>query len=499
VRRREALCLAALVLIALAIRLWIVWTQTYVAVADETFQYLEQAHRLAFGSGMVPWEFIDGSRSWLLPGVSAAVMRTTALLFDTPESCVRAVRVCVVVLSLAPVIVGFHVGLRREGLTGAMLSGGVPAIWFESVYFAPVVLTEMVAASIAFAAIGLGDTPNDMTGGAGRRRQVCVGALYGLVLCLRFHYVLALLTAAYMQNRRDHQRWMWWTIGAATSTLLLGGVLDAATWGWPFQSFWLNLFRNTVQGVSLLFGVEPATYFLTSLWSNWQVALLLLPLALIGSVRAPVIGLPALVIVFTHSLQPHKEYRFIAFALAGAPVLIGLGGATVSRWIGTKLGQAFAPPVAVLTALVIIVISAEIAVAGPYANRWAAHRAVIRATFAAHDAADLCGLAIKGIPLGDTGGYTYLGRDVPLYVDESWPDVSVPGTRLMLRWRTLLGNRLVPQFRGAALDDESARYNYVLAADTHAETGYDRLSCFRDSDRTPICLFHRAGSCADLP
>lgn len=41
---------------------------------DEIMQYLEQGHRLAFGNGVVYWEFFYGARSWLLPGLIAGVL-----------------------------------------------------------------------------------------------------------------------------------------------------------------------------------------------------------------------------------------------------------------------------------------------------------------------------------------------------------------------------------------------------------------------------------------
>src|SRR5690349_15301514 len=47
---------AAVVAAALVLRLWIALTHTYVIFPDETFQYLEPAHRLAFGAGVVTWE-----------------------------------------------------------------------------------------------------------------------------------------------------------------------------------------------------------------------------------------------------------------------------------------------------------------------------------------------------------------------------------------------------------------------------------------------------------
>src|SRR3954465_10825248 len=46
---------------------------------DEIYQSIEPAHRVAFGYGLVSWEFRDGARSWLLPGLLSAVMKFAAL------------------------------------------------------------------------------------------------------------------------------------------------------------------------------------------------------------------------------------------------------------------------------------------------------------------------------------------------------------------------------------------------------------------------------------
>ena len=41
---------------------------------DEVMQYLEQAHRLVFGYGIVPWEYREGTRSWIVPGFIAGIL-----------------------------------------------------------------------------------------------------------------------------------------------------------------------------------------------------------------------------------------------------------------------------------------------------------------------------------------------------------------------------------------------------------------------------------------
>ena len=37
-------------------------------------QYLEPAHEAVFGNGVLYWEFFYGGRSWLMPGLTAAVL-----------------------------------------------------------------------------------------------------------------------------------------------------------------------------------------------------------------------------------------------------------------------------------------------------------------------------------------------------------------------------------------------------------------------------------------
>jgi hypothetical protein len=76
--RTAELALGAVLAGALAIRFLVATVSPTVIWPDEIFQSLEQAHRLVWGFGLVPWEFRVGARSWLLPGFLAAVMRITA-------------------------------------------------------------------------------------------------------------------------------------------------------------------------------------------------------------------------------------------------------------------------------------------------------------------------------------------------------------------------------------------------------------------------------------
>jgi GPI mannosyltransferase 3 len=66
--------LSAVLALAFLLRLIHVFVLPSIHHPDEVFQSVEQAHRLVYGTGIVPWEFVYGIRSWLLPGLIAAVL-----------------------------------------------------------------------------------------------------------------------------------------------------------------------------------------------------------------------------------------------------------------------------------------------------------------------------------------------------------------------------------------------------------------------------------------
>src|SRR5690349_2524697 len=72
-RHASLLALSPVLIIGLAIRSIVAFSKTNVVRPDELFQYIEQGHRLAFGSGVVPWEYDIGIRSWFLPSLIAGV------------------------------------------------------------------------------------------------------------------------------------------------------------------------------------------------------------------------------------------------------------------------------------------------------------------------------------------------------------------------------------------------------------------------------------------
>lgn len=308
-------------LVALFVRLWVVVTHTYIVFPDETFQYLEPAHRLAFGAGVSTWEYLDGIRSWFLPGVLAGVMWVTSIFDPTPGAYVFAIRLLCALASLSLPFVGFKLTLRY-GTAVATLVGLLSALSYETVYFAPVIMTEPLATYAALLGIWVGDSVAETNCS---RRLFLAGLLLGLAASLRYQFAPMLGVAALLQHARRPRALATLVLGAAAIVALILGVLDVLTWGSPFQSVWLNYQRNAMQGISTAMGTEPWFYYLAYWVVAWGfVAIPLLSCGMLGVVRSPVLGVLAATMV-VHSLIPHKELRFVFLAMATMPILIGIG------------------------------------------------------------------------------------------------------------------------------------------------------------------------------
>jgi phosphatidylinositol glycan class B len=479
--RLAALALPAILLLGFALRIGTCLTQTHVLFAGETLQYFEQGHRLAFDSGIVPWEFVDGIHSWLLPGLIALAMRATAWIGDDPMLYVGLVRSVCVILSMVIVLIGFRAGEREGGRMGAIMTGGLCAIWFDLIYFSPAVMTEVLAAYCAIAALFLGQNRQTM------RQVYWIGALFGAAVCLRYQYAPPLALAMLWQYRTAPRHWQWLFLGASSVLLPFSGVLDAITWGGAFQSIWLDFARNSLQGIETAIGVETPGYYLEYL----VIALLPLPLlgglALVGATRFPALAIAAVATLAMQSLLPHKEIRFIFLTIAAAPILIGLGATHLLRLLAARHGQRAITVGAPLVLAVSAVLSCYIGTV-PLGARWSFQRSMVNAFLAAHREPDLCGLQVRDIPAWRSGGYTYLNRDVPLMFDPYVPEVRLKGAPFPLRF--------LVERTGGPVSQVYSTYSHVIAEAAHRPADFSLVACF-PGDGPELCLFRRRGGCGE--
>ena len=305
--------------LAFAARAVVALSGDFVLHPDEIMQYLEPAHRLVFGAGVTYWEYFYGARSWLVPGLVAGIL----LLFDTvglgqPVWYVAGVKLAFCAISLA-IPAGMYFFARRhfsEAAARAALIAG--AFWYELAGFAHKPMTEFVATAPIIALLALCVRP----AAAARVQALWPAALLAvLATAIRVQYApLALVLLAIVLARTG--RPMRLVLAAAAFTLVVG-VFDGVTWdGGLFHSYLTNVRYNLLLG-TLRAGESPPWQYLA--WLGLAGAGLSAACGVAALMRPRrygfVLALIALVLV-VHSMQSHKEYRFV-FVVVPLWLLIG--------------------------------------------------------------------------------------------------------------------------------------------------------------------------------
>jgi phosphatidylinositol glycan class B len=495
--------LVGILLLALAIRLAVIFSGPYIVHPDELYQYYEQGYRLAFGSGVVPWEFHDGARSWLIPGILAAIMTASRWISANPLFYVDGIRILCAILSLIVVYVGFETARRRDGLLGALVTGTLCAIWIDPIYLAPSVMGEVLSAYCFLAAYLIADEAEQSPS---PKRMAFAGALLGLAVCFRVQTGPAMAVFAILSCRFEwRRRWLPLVVGGVAVVLLDLGLLDWLTWGAPFHSIWLYLLRGLFEKFAGGYaeGTSSAVTYAELIAAAW--ALRALPLALfavIGAFRRPVLGAVVVTIVATHLVFANAEYRYLSTALFACPILMGAGVTyfcgVVRRVVEARSGNGGRAEVFAGSAVVAYAAFAcWVAVSYGLLFR-TLDRNIFTAFLAAHRQPQLCGLGAVGIGWAEGWSYTYLDRDVPLYggsysaAKPISPTISVPQS-------VVLRGKALPIFSDDEMTHETLLYNFLIAPPDRGLAGYSKVECF-GSEPNPanpqLCLFTRPGPCA---
>jgi GPI mannosyltransferase 3 len=445
---------------------------------DENFQLLEQAHRIAFGYGVVPWEFRDGIRSPVLPYLLAVLFRLGERVAGAPEGYLLVTRAALAAVSLLGVAAVYRMG-RRISPTHGLMAGLVAATWFELVYFAGRPLTEAVATTFLVVALSLASVPPERLWPPKRlgfRRLAAIGFCLALALMLRVQLAPGLLVAAVWLGGLDLRgRWYPMAFGGL-APLLVFGVADWLYWGAPFSSFVAALRIDLIDGKASTFGIEPPAYFLEQLADVWAGALPAMAALILLRARASALWIVvALVVIASHMAIPHKEYRFVFPAFACLALVAAMGSADLIERLRLLpgRGRAGAALVAMGSALWVAT-SATLAFAPGFRDEWFEAGDVIAASFRLAHEPDLCGLLFYNHSWATTGGYAHLHRDVPMFAladDQDTAQQSTDAFNAIILTREFLAD-FAPQFQ--------------------------LLECSGDED-DDVCIMKREGACMPAP
>ena len=318
--------LLPVIVLAFVARAAIALCGDFVLHPDEIMQYLEPAHRLVFGSGVTYWEFFYGARAWLVPGVVAGILKVFDLVgLGEPFWYVGGVKVVFCAISLL-IPVGMYFFARRHfGEMSARVALVAGAFWYELVGFAHKPMTEFVAAALLMVLLVM-----CVRSSVDRGRTVWVMALVAvLTAAVRLQYApiaLLLLGVFFLRTEKKIQ-----LVVVASAFLLAVGVFDAMTWdGGLFHSYVTNIRFNLLIDEGRA-GETPGYQFL------WWLVLASVGLSALCMVIALrdlrrygfVLAMVGLVLLI-HSVQAHKEYRFV---FAVIPLWLVIGADVVARFV----------------------------------------------------------------------------------------------------------------------------------------------------------------------
>lgn len=337
----------------------------FVLHPDEIMQYLEPAHRLVFGNGAHFWEYFYGARSWLVPGLVAAVLK----LFDIvglgqPAWYVGGVKLAFCAISLL-IPAGMYFFARWHfGETAARVALLMGAFWYELVGFAHKPMTEFVATALLVSLLALCVRP-----ASDRLRIVLTVALLAvLVAAIRVQYAplaLVVLGLFFLRTEKKMQLAL-----AAAAVFVAVGLFDAITWdGSLFHSYIVNIRVNLALG-DLRAGESPAWQFLYWLLIANMGLVALCALALPDFRRYGFLMALIALTLLIHSTQSHKEYRFI-FVVIPLWLLIG---ADFVVWFASRASAGRSRMLLGPTSLVLAASFAAVSLAGilnalPYQDR----------------------------------------------------------------------------------------------------------------------------------
>ena len=397
----------------------------FVLHPDEIMQYLEPAHRLVFGNGITYWEYFYGARSWLVPGLVAGVLKLFDIIgLGRPFWYVGGVKLVFCAISLL-IPAGMYFFARWHfGETAARVALLMGAFWYELVGFAHKPMTEFVATALLVSLLALCVRPE-----TDRLRVVLTASVLAvLTAAIRVQYAplaLMVLGLFFLRTEKKMQLAL-----AAVAVFVAVGVFDAITWdGGLFHSYIVNIRVNLALG-DLRAGESPA----------WQFIYWLL-IANMGLVALCVLALPDLrrygllltliaLTLLIHSIQSHKEYRFI-FVVIPLWLLIG---ADFVVWFASRASAGRSRMLLGPTSLVLAASFAAVSLAGilnalPYQSR--VYQAYSNETgivgflrnqdpiFAAYrylaSAPRVSAVGQVDRPYFNLPGYYYLHRAIPFY------------------------------------------------------------------------------------
>ncbi|WP_395330066.1 hypothetical protein WBP06_16895 [Novosphingobium sp. BL-8H] len=440
--------------------------------ADELMQYLEQGNRLVTGQGLIPWEAHFGLRNGLIEQFMALFLWVGHALSGDQIFAVMTARIAFGAVTLLILPAAWKLGAltsRRHALVALFVVG----IWWESVLFSELLLSESLASALLLLAAAplLADGTS-----ASSRSRAGSGFLLGLGLLARIQYAPFVAVLAVGSLRLDWRRWQPVVLGGLAAALV-GAASDLAMGRVPFAWIAVNVSMNIGQGMAARFGVSGPFAYAIGLYTH--LAPIMVP-AVIAALLAgrrywPLMAAAAANALF-HSMIAHKEYRFVWLTTLTILILAAIATVRLADRIAERRKGAAGPAGIAIVCLVWLAAScaSEYKSGGYSALRGGG--AVPRLALRALDDPRTCAIALD---------FELKAHLVPALLPRPVPILLLP-----TQGRTVSGPLPQGLMQGANA--------LILGSSPPPIPGWRREACDAMGDQQ-ACLFRRSGGCAPAP
>ena len=283
---------------------------------DEYFQTVEFAsYKLGVtAAAELPWEFPARMRPFLQPALYAGLSRVLSSLgCSEPSDFLLAVRMLGATLALAALcLLARALGARLpDERTRRLLLAACLFTWYV-----PFLAVRMSAENWSGSLFAIGFASFFLL--PSRPFLAALSAGLAMGLAFDFRYQIALAVAGFFAWAALVRRTRLGPLGAFAAAFLAAAVLGVVADRWGYGAWtptpWNYLRVNLVEGRSLQWGHQPATFYLTSLLgAHPPLSSLLLAALVVFWVAAPRDPITWAMVPFVlgHAVLAHKELRFL--------------------------------------------------------------------------------------------------------------------------------------------------------------------------------------------
>lgn len=283
---------------------------------DEIFQTVEMGHKLAFGRGFTYWEYVVGARSWVAPGMIAAVYKAIDLFgVRDPYFLNALLKLFLGLLHASATALVFFMIERRFGKAFGFLLSLPIASHYLAAYISARTLTECIAIPFMIAAVFFADRhlKNESL-----KALVVSGAFAGLAYMIRFQsapFASGILAVVAIWSRQRIASSLVFLGAAAFMGIAVQGAVDLVSYGSFLKSIIAYLDYNVVKGIAARHGENPFHFYFKSIYLDFNAILLFLAILIAASKTLSrnyaVLLLPILLFLGVHTAIGHKETRFV--------------------------------------------------------------------------------------------------------------------------------------------------------------------------------------------